>query len=305
MPRHSKRELIGKGTLTIENTKGKQDYNFDSNEIINKIDELRKALKNSRLKKDNYSLTVRKINKRKQNPEYIALKESVNNSIKKYLRLQADAKLHGQEAVNNNNEKLTDKEYDDLIKYNEKLKTNPLNKETSKDNPLKQKCNLIKKIINSHPKGREASQPQAVVNTKFENKTEEKPKEEPKEEIKTETKEEIKEIKPKRRYKREKKLIEETKKILEKPKAVKPPKNFKPLEISEEAKKEIRRKESKKHFCEETKRIIEKYRNGETINDTDLLPLNFYIEIYKDNKNPKVINKVKEIKEILEKRNKS
>ncbi len=92
------------------------------------------------------------------------LKDNVNNCISKYKK----------------GEKLTEKEYEDLVKYNEMIKDSPLNKETTKDNPLKRKYDLIKSIINK----------------KFEKKEE---------------------TKKSKRTKADKEVIKETNKIIEEP----------------------------------------------------------------------------------------
>ena len=337
-----KKDLSGCGTLTIKNTPGEEDYNFDSKEIIKKIDELKQAIINSRLKRDQYNLSVRKVKQeipnelskditkisRKHRKGEI-LEDKEKNELKEYYKISKDRKdkrvikkraaaeniliqqkrrvlnkkvkeiinvflkesrditedeknilkVYNKEYPDNqqkeliesiikskntpnkepketkelikndklkeilkqkhklkykvseenkpkvnmllmktikpedlqkrknillppvpkelkdnvNNciskykkgEKLTEKEYEDLVKYNEMIKDSPLNKETTKDNPLKRKYDLIKSIINK----------------KFEMKEETK-KEEPK--------------KPKL-TKADKEVIKETNKIIEEP----------------------------------------------------------------------------------------
>lgn len=77
MRSRSKRDLIGKGTLTIKNTPGEVEKTFDSKEIINKIDDLKEAILKSRLKYDKYNLIVSKpkdIKKGYRKPLYKDLK---------------------------------------------------------------------------------------------------------------------------------------------------------------------------------------------------------------------------------------
>ena len=228
MPRQSKRDLKGCGYITIKDTPGPVEETFDSNEIINKIDKLKEALLKSRLKVDNYNLSVHTPKDPKKGyrlPKY--MKDRFNTpeeyrAYKKFLKSEEKGKekLQNKENrktgeksakqkrkdLNNINsiidknmkgEKLTEQDYEDLVKYNETLKNNPLNKETSKDNPLKRKYNSIKKIIDG----------------KFEKKETKEEKQEIKPETKQEEKPEIKqeEIKPEPKPEKQEETNPETK----------------------------------------------------------------------------------------------
>ncbi len=197
-----KHQLRGSGSIHIENTPGKVDYTVNSKDIINKIDELKEALFNSRLKVDKYNLSVHtpkdpekgyklpkymqdrdkyyetpddyrfhksieKYNEMKKtkpdyelNPQlYIKrtinnnkiskeLKDSVNNSIKKY----------------NNKETLTEEDYKNLAEYleNQNIKNNKLP-------TIKKRREDIKKIIDERlpkkeePKKQETKQEETPI----------------------------------------------------------------------------------------------------------------------------------------------
>jgi len=172
-----KHQLRGCGSIHIENTPGYRDYTFESNEIIKKIDELKDAILESRLKQDNYNLIVNKpkdpekgyyserIKEEKSKKElkniedysaFKKLKNSVNASLVKYSK----------------NEKLNEEEYKNLAEYleNKKIKNNKLP-------TIKDRRDYIKKIIDERlPKKEEPKQEPKQEPKKPE------PKQEPKQE---------------------------------------------------------------------------------------------------------------------------
>lgn len=150
-----KHQLRGCGSIHIENTPGYKDYTFESNEIIKKIDELKDAILESRLKQDNYNLIVNKpkdpekgyyserIKEEKSKKElknitdysaFKKLKNSVNASLVKYSK----------------NEKLNEEDYKNLAEYleNKKIKNNKLP-------TIKDRRDYIKKIIDERYKKEE------------------------------------------------------------------------------------------------------------------------------------------------------
>lgn len=115
-----KHELRGCGSIVINDTEGIDATNDISvNEIKKDIRKLRKILKQHKIKESGGNINV------SQPRISNELKKSVNDSIKKY----------------NNSELLSDKEYEDLVLYNEKIKTYKLP-------TIIKKRELINNIIN-------------------------------------------------------------------------------------------------------------------------------------------------------------
>ena len=188
--------LRGAGSININNTPGKEDFDFDSKEIINKIDELKDAILKSRLKVDNYNLTVRTPKNKEKGfsriPKYIkegfetpaeyrkskkVVKTQTNETKRRNTNIQQPIQTELKNSVNNSiskykkKETLTEKEYEDLIKYNELLKDNKLP-------TIIKKRELIKEIVSKKFNGEEKKE---VKEVKEEIK--EKPKELSQEEI--------------------------------------------------------------------------------------------------------------------------
>lgn len=227
-----KHELRGCGSIVIDDTEGTDATNEISvNEIKKDIRKLRKILKQHKIKEsgvnpsqseglapsklgDNINVSQPRISNE--------LKKSVNDSIKKY----------------NNSESLSDKEYEDLVLYNEKIKTYKLP-------TIIKKRELINNIINKKVVPKEAPKEEkeidlespveidkdhsesegevkVVLKTKPNQKrTKRIRKQRPKtdEEFIKSITEKYVSAKPKpktKQTKRDKKLIEESKKILEK-----------------------------------------------------------------------------------------
>ena len=82
-----KQSLRGCGSIHINNTPGKENYTFESQDVIKKLDDLKKAIINSRLKVDKYNLTVRTpkdINKGYKLPKYMQDRDKYYETAKDY-----------------------------------------------------------------------------------------------------------------------------------------------------------------------------------------------------------------------------
>ena len=315
-----KKSLRGCGTLTIKDTPGKEDYTYDSKEIIKKIDELKEAILNSKLKQDSYNIYVRKVNKeipkelskditklRRKNKKGEILEENEIKKLKEYYTITKGRKA--QDILSKRNA------IENIIPHQQRKKLLNKVKEIIKiyiegqRELTQEEKDILKEFKKQYPNNKELDDNlyNSMINNKHLIK---EPKKEPKEELKEERFESLlgfgkhlipegdqmlkEETKQKNKQSKQKSKISklDLTKIKTKDEFYK-----KSLSSRPETYKEYKKSIEHLKKIPAVKPIINKYNNKEKITEEDYKNLVIYKDMMK--KNPKLKQTIDKINEII------
>lgn len=292
-----KQSLRGCGTLTINNTPGKEEYTFDSKEIIKKIDELKEAILNSKLKQDSYNIFVRKVNKeipkelskditklKRKNKKGEILEENEIKKLKEYYTITKGRKA--QDILSKRNA------IENIIPHQQRKKLLNKVKEIIKiyiegqRELTQEEKDILKEFKKQYPNNKELDDNlyNSMINNKHLIK---EPKKESKEELKEETKQKNKQSKQKSKISKLDLTKIKTKDEFYKKSLSSIPETYKEYKKSIEHLKKI----------PAVKPIINKYNNKEKLTEEDYKNLVIYKDMMK--KNPKLKQTIDKINEII------